>query len=80
MAFVCFFYTIYNHLISFFFSVQGRKKKLLMYNNYYFKPSKYCLIYFIIVNTLVSFFSFFETAIERKQNTIETLGKKKHDL
>lgn len=27
---------------------------MLMYNNYYFKPSKYCLIYFI-VNTLVYF-------------------------
>lgn len=78
MAFVCFFYTIYNHLISFFSQYKGGKK-LLMYNNYYFKPSKYCLIYFIIVNTLVSFFSFFETAIERKRNTIETLGKKKHD-
>lgn len=44
---------------------------MLMYNNYYFKPSKYCLIYFI-VNTFVYFFL---TAIEIKQNTIETSEK-----
>lgn len=48
-----------------------------MYNNYYFKPSKYCLIYFIIVNTLASFLSFFQTAMERKVNTIpDVVGKK----
>lgn len=52
MAFCLLFYTIYNHLISFF---STREEKMLMYNNYYFKPSKYCLIYFI-VNTLVYFF------------------------
>lgn len=62
----------------FFLSVQGRKK-LLMYNNYYFKPSKYCLIYFIIVDTLACFLSFFETAIKTQHNR-NVVGKKSWPL
>lgn len=54
MAFCLLFYTIYNHLISFFSTRE--EKKMLMYNNYYFKPSKYCLIYFIVNTFVYSFF------------------------
>lgn len=38
----------------FFFSVQGRKKCLCTISPYYFKPSKYRVIYFIL-NKFVSF-------------------------
>lgn len=53
MAFCLLFYTIYNHLIS-FFQYKGGKKCLCTISHYYFKPSKYRVIYFI-VNTFFFF-------------------------
>lgn len=53
MAFCLFFYTIYNNFIS-FFQYKGGKKCLCTISPYYFKPSKYRVIY-LIVNKFVYF-------------------------
>lgn len=64
MAFCLFFYTIYNHLISFF---QYKGGKTRMYNNYYFKPSKYCHFFH---NQYIYFFFFLNCNRKKKRRQL----------